>query len=252
MPSDRTIVIERFRDEIGDWRVCVLTPFGGRVHAPWALALSARLHESLGLGGAVDLVGRRHRSPPAGCGRGARRRRAAARSGGRRGARAGGGGGERALRLALPRERRARAAHPAATPGRADAALAAAAEGAVPAPGGAALPRVPDRARDLSRVPAGRLRPPGASAAVDGGCVARAGRRRRGDAVSLALRVFAALRLRGDVHVRGRHAAGGAACTGAVARPRSAARATGPGGAARPAGRGRGRGRRASVAWRPA
>jgi ATP-dependent Lhr-like helicase len=49
VPSDRTIVIERFRDEIGDWRVCVLTPFGGRVHAPWALALAARLHESLGV-----------------------------------------------------------------------------------------------------------------------------------------------------------------------------------------------------------
>src|SRR5919197_653196 len=43
VPSDRTIVVERFRDEIGDWRVCILTPFGGRVHAPWALALSARL-----------------------------------------------------------------------------------------------------------------------------------------------------------------------------------------------------------------
>jgi ATP-dependent Lhr-like helicase len=49
VPSDRTIVVERFRDEIGDWRLCVLTPFGGRVHAPWALALAARLHESLGL-----------------------------------------------------------------------------------------------------------------------------------------------------------------------------------------------------------
>ena len=36
---DRTIVIERFRDEIGDWRVCVLSPFGGRVHAAWGLAL---------------------------------------------------------------------------------------------------------------------------------------------------------------------------------------------------------------------
>jgi ATP-dependent Lhr-like helicase len=34
VPSDRTIVVERFRDEIGDWRVCILTPFGGRVHAP--------------------------------------------------------------------------------------------------------------------------------------------------------------------------------------------------------------------------
>ena len=49
MPSDRTIVIERFRDEIGDWRVCILTPFGGRVHAPWAMAITARLRESLGL-----------------------------------------------------------------------------------------------------------------------------------------------------------------------------------------------------------
>ena len=42
-------MVERFRDEIGDWRLCILTPFGGRVHAPWALALGARLRESLGL-----------------------------------------------------------------------------------------------------------------------------------------------------------------------------------------------------------
>jgi ATP-dependent Lhr-like helicase len=49
VPSDRTIVVERFRDEIGDWRVCILTPFGARVHAPWALALSARLRESQGM-----------------------------------------------------------------------------------------------------------------------------------------------------------------------------------------------------------
>jgi ATP-dependent Lhr-like helicase len=49
VPSDRTVVVERFRDEIGDWRVCILTPFGGRVHAPWAMALQARLRESLGL-----------------------------------------------------------------------------------------------------------------------------------------------------------------------------------------------------------
>ena len=48
VPSDRTIVVERFRDEIGDWRLCVLSPFGGRVHAPWALALQSRLRESLG------------------------------------------------------------------------------------------------------------------------------------------------------------------------------------------------------------
>jgi len=49
VPSDRTIVVERFRDEIGDWRVCILTPFGGRVHAPWAMALGARLRDALGL-----------------------------------------------------------------------------------------------------------------------------------------------------------------------------------------------------------
>jgi ATP-dependent Lhr-like helicase len=49
VPSDRTIVVERFRDEIGDWRVCILTPFGGRVHAPWAMALTARLRDALGL-----------------------------------------------------------------------------------------------------------------------------------------------------------------------------------------------------------
>jgi len=49
VPSDCTVVVERFRDEIGDWRLCILTPFGGRVHAPWALALGARLRESLGL-----------------------------------------------------------------------------------------------------------------------------------------------------------------------------------------------------------
>jgi ATP-dependent helicase Lhr and Lhr-like helicase len=49
LPSDRTVVVERFRDEIGDWRLCILTPFGGRVHAPWSLALAARLRESLGI-----------------------------------------------------------------------------------------------------------------------------------------------------------------------------------------------------------
>src|SRR5207253_7581986 len=49
VPSDRTVVVERFRDEIGDWRVCILTPFGARVHAPWSLALGARLRDSLGL-----------------------------------------------------------------------------------------------------------------------------------------------------------------------------------------------------------
>src|SRR5437764_1468193 len=49
VPDDRNLVVERFRDEVGDWRVCVHTPFGGRVHAPLALALEARLQERLGV-----------------------------------------------------------------------------------------------------------------------------------------------------------------------------------------------------------
>ena len=49
LPDDRTIVVERFRDELGDWRVVVHSPFGAQVHAPWALALSARLAEQHGL-----------------------------------------------------------------------------------------------------------------------------------------------------------------------------------------------------------
>src|SRR4051795_9340178 len=49
IPSDRTIVVERFRDEIGDWRLCILSPYGGRVHAAWGLALSKRIRDELGL-----------------------------------------------------------------------------------------------------------------------------------------------------------------------------------------------------------
>jgi ATP-dependent Lhr-like helicase len=49
VPSDRTIVIERFRDEIGDWRLCVLSPYGRRIHAAWGLALTARIRQELGL-----------------------------------------------------------------------------------------------------------------------------------------------------------------------------------------------------------
>jgi ATP-dependent Lhr-like helicase len=49
LPTERTIVLERFRDEIGDWRLCVLSPYGGRVHAAWSLAISARIRERYGL-----------------------------------------------------------------------------------------------------------------------------------------------------------------------------------------------------------
>jgi len=46
VPDDRNIVIERVRDELGDWRVCVLTPFGSRIHAPWAMAATAKIRAS--------------------------------------------------------------------------------------------------------------------------------------------------------------------------------------------------------------
>ncbi len=48
MPTDRAITIERFRDELGDVRVCILSPFGSRIHAPWSLVLSRKLEAELG------------------------------------------------------------------------------------------------------------------------------------------------------------------------------------------------------------
>ena len=49
VPDDRTVVVERFRDELGDWRVVVHSPFGAQVHAPWALAVAARMRERYGV-----------------------------------------------------------------------------------------------------------------------------------------------------------------------------------------------------------
>ena len=48
LPDDKTLVVERFRDELGDWRVVLHSPYGDRVHAPWALAITARLRERYG------------------------------------------------------------------------------------------------------------------------------------------------------------------------------------------------------------
>ncbi|REF31585.1 ATP-dependent helicase [Calidifontibacter indicus] len=49
LPTDRTIVVERFRDELGDWRVVIHSPFGAPVHAPWALCIAARMRERYGV-----------------------------------------------------------------------------------------------------------------------------------------------------------------------------------------------------------
>lgn len=49
VPDDRTLVIERGRDELGDWRLCLLSPLGGRIHAPWAMAVTAHVRQQTGL-----------------------------------------------------------------------------------------------------------------------------------------------------------------------------------------------------------
>ncbi|MEN8238473.1 MAG: crosslink repair DNA glycosylase YcaQ family protein [Actinomycetota bacterium] len=54
LPTDKTIVVQRFRDEIGDWRIVLLSPFGGRIHAPWALAVRHRYGSDQG--GSVDVI----------------------------------------------------------------------------------------------------------------------------------------------------------------------------------------------------
>jgi ATP-dependent helicase Lhr and Lhr-like helicase len=54
VPSDRTIVIECFFDEVGDWRIVILSPFGARVHAPWATAVAAKLQSETA--GEVDMM----------------------------------------------------------------------------------------------------------------------------------------------------------------------------------------------------
>jgi ATP-dependent Lhr-like helicase len=48
LPDDKTLVLERFRDELGDWRLVLHSPYGAKVHAPWALAIAARLRERYG------------------------------------------------------------------------------------------------------------------------------------------------------------------------------------------------------------
>ena len=159
VPSDETVVVERFRDEIGDWRLCVLSPWGGRVHAAWGLALSARIRDEHELeadaiwsdDGIVVHLPDADEAPPADLVLlepdeiedlvvrelassalfGARFRENAARA------------------LLIPR----------AYPGKRTPLWQQRLQGAEPARGGEGLPAVPDRARDLPRVPSRRARP---------------------------------------------------------------------------------------------
>ena len=242
VPSDRTIVVERFRDEIGDWRMCVLTPFGARVHAPWSLALAARLRDSLGLevgtiwsddGIAIHLPDA-DAPPPledlvvdpreleelvlAELGQtalfGARFRENAGRA------------------LLIPR-RRPGERTPLWQQRLKAQALLQVARRYPDFP--VVLETVRECLQDVFDLPALRT--------LLGDLQARrvdlvVGR----DGHGLAVRVLAPLRLHRDLHVRGRHAARGAARAGALPRRRPDARAARPGGAARPARRRRDRG----------
>ena len=252
VPSDRTLVLERFRDELGDWRIVLHSPYGMQVHAPWALAVSARLAERFGIengamaadDGIVLRVPDTDAEPP---------------------------GADlflfepdeldqivtdrghvlRDLRLPLPRVRRPRPAAPALQPGEALPALAAAAAGQPAARRREEVPDVPDHLRDDPRGAAGRLRP--ALAEGPGGRAGGAGRPRgRGrDADRFPVRQEPALQLRRRVPLRGRQPARGA--EGAGARPRldAAVRAARPGRAARaPGPRGRGVDRAGAAARR--
>ena len=234
IPSDRTVVVERFRDEIGDWRVCILTPFGARVHAPWAMAVGARLRDSLGMDAqsiwsddgiafhlpdadvppptedlipdpdelddlVVQEVGQTALF-------GSRFRENAGRA------------------LLIPRRRPGERTPLWQQRLKAQSLLQVARK--YPA-----FPIVLETYReclqDVFDLPALKRLLHGSAHAPDR-------RRRRRDRVGLAVLGLAPLRLRRHVHVRGRHAAGRAAGAGALARPRPPSRVARPGGAARP------------------
>ena len=232
---DRTIVVERFRDEIGDWRLCVLSPVRRpRPRRLGRLRCRRAIRDELGLESdaiwsddgiivhlpdADEPPGRRARAARARRGRGPGRRRARRSS---------------ALFGARFRENAGRALLiPRAYPGRRTPLWQQRLKSQSLLEVAKRYARLPDHPRDLPRVPARRARRarPRGAAARPAPPRALAGRGR--DADRVAVRLLAALRLRRDVHVRGRHAERGAPRRRAVARPRPAARAARPGGAAR-------------------
>ncbi len=159
VPDDRTLVVERFRDELGDWRVVLHSPYGDRVHAPWALAIAARLRERYGGmdvqalhtdDGIIIRVPDSDEPPPAGIALldPERRRRPDHRRGRR----------QRHVRVQVPRVRQPGAAATAPSTRPPHAAMAAAPALRAAARGGEPVPGLPDRARDRPGMPAGRFR----------------------------------------------------------------------------------------------
>jgi hypothetical protein len=266
LPDDRTIVVERFRDELGDWRVCLLSPFGAQVHAPWAMAIERRLTAAgldpeimwtddgivLRLQEAGDLgwLVRTPAGPVHGAGAAAgplpaRRHLAARRSCSIDPDEVEGwsSSSSPAPRCSRPSSGRPPAGRCCCPSGcRASAPrCGSSASGPPNLLQVASATHLPDPARGDPRVPAGRVRPAGAAAAADRPAgpagPARVGR----DRLGVAVRAVAAVRLGRAVHVRVRRAAGRAPRRRAVARPRPAARAARRRRAARPARRRRAR-----------
>ena len=163
LPTDKRIVLERFRDELGDWRLHA--PDAVRWPGPRAVVDGDREPSGRAArpGGPDHLVRRRHRHPAAGGRRAARRHRGAAlpRGGRHRGPGRRAGGVVVAVREPVPRERGPGPAAAAAPTRHAHAALAAAPARRGPAGRRLALRQLPDPRRDLSRMPQRRLRPAG-------------------------------------------------------------------------------------------
>ena len=259
VPDDRTIVVERFRDELGDWRVVVHSPFGAQVHAPWALALGARLSERYGMDAQVmhaddgivlrlpdaDLMGLDlldqepdeggteydTEQAPVGAAdvvfdKGEVDQIVTDQVGGS------------ALFASRFRECAARALLlPAPQPGQAHPAVAAAPACRPAAPGRERVRLVPDRPGSGPRMPPGRLRRPGSHRADGRHRVPQGPPGRGHHPRALPLRPLPPLRLRRPVPVRGRLTARRAPRRRPVAGLPAAGRAAGPGGAARAARR---------------
>ena len=248
VPDDRTIVVERFRDEIGDWRVCVLSPFGTPVHAPWAMAIERRLTDRYDMpvesmwgddGIVLRLPEAADELPldavmidPEDIEEIVVADAAA----------------DGAVLVAVPGVRRAGPAAAAPPTRPAHAAVAAAPEGGRPAGRGRQVPDVPDPAGGVAGVPAGRVRRAGAARGARPAAQPGRAHRHRRHGQAEPDGPEPAVQLDRRLHVRGRRPAGRAAGRRAGARPRPAARPARRRGAARAARPRRARRRRARPA----
>ena len=225
LPDDRTIVVERFPDEIGDWRD--LRPLAVRLAGARAVGPRARdaawpgaSSSTCRCSGATTASccaspSRSTRFPSTSCCSIPTRSRSSSLER---------LPGHRAVRVPLPRGRGAGAAAPPPQPRPTHRALAAAPARRRPARRRGAPPVVPDPARDDTRVPPRRVRPARAARGARGPPRPHRAHGRRRHPSGVALRAVAAVRVDRRLHVRGRHAARRAAGRRARARPRPAAR----------------------------